>query len=236
MTPLAGTLWRLLHVPGLLRSPASGYFWINLYPLIPWPGIMALGFVFGALLKRTPAQRQRIILLIGAGSILSFALLRFSKFYGDPLPWKPQSSSIRTFMSFLDVQKYPPSLLFVLATLGISLCLLAFFDRWQSRESFRTVRSVLSIYGRVPFFYYVLHFTLIHLAAALTTAALGLDWRWWFGLPPTSGVMAGHPPGFGFSLPIVYLVWLAIVALCYFPCRWFARLKQSNRSPLLSYL
>jgi uncharacterized membrane protein len=236
MTPLAGTLWRLLHVRGLLRPPASGYFWLNLYPLIPWPGIMALGFGFGALLLRTPAQRQRIILLLGLGSVLSFALLRFSNFYGNPLPWKPQVSSARTFMSFLDVYKYPPSLLFVLATLGISLCLLALFDRWQSRESFRLMRSVLSVYGHVPFFYYVLHFTLIHLAALLTTAALGLDWRWWFGLPPTSSFMVGQPPGFGFSLPIVYLIWFGIVAICYFPCRWFARLKQRSHTVWLSYL
>jgi uncharacterized membrane protein len=161
-------------------------------------------------------------------------------------------------MSFLDVQKYPPSLLFVLATLGVSLCLMACFDRWQTGKGWDEsgtqaegsrwregrkgnwvtgrIRGILSVYGRVPFFYYVLHFTLIHLAAVLTTAALGLNWRWWFGLPPTSGVMAGHPSGYGFSLPIVYLVWLAIVALCYFPCRWFAGLKQRSRSPWLSYL
>jgi hypothetical protein len=112
---------------------------------------------------------------------------------------------------------------------------MALFDRWQTRDSFRSVRAVLSIYGRVPFFYYLLHFTTIHLAALLTTAAMGLDWRWWFQLPP-GGVFAGHPPGFGFSLPMVYLIWLAIVALCYFPCKWYAGVKQRNKSPWLSYL
>ena len=241
MTPVAGTLWRLLHVPGLLRSPATGYFWLNLYPLIPWPGIMTLGFVFGALLQRPAASRQRLILLIGSVSILCFAVLRFTNRYGDPLPWKPQTTSARTFMSFMDLQKYPPSLLYALATLGVSLCLMAMFDHenesgTQEGRKRRGITSILTIYGRVPFFYYVLHFTLIHLAAVLVTAALGLNWRWWFGVPPTGSVIGGHPPGFGFSLPIVYLIWLAIVTICYFPCRLFAELKQRNRSPWLSYL
>jgi hypothetical protein len=92
------------------------------------------------------------------------------------------------------------------------------------------------VFGRVPFFYYILHFTTIHLAALLATAALGLDWRWWIRLAPTGGIFAGQPLGYGFSLPIVYLVWLAIVAFCYFPCRWFADVKQRNKSPWLSYL
>ncbi|MEO5717144.1 MAG: heparan-alpha-glucosaminide N-acetyltransferase domain-containing protein [Chthoniobacterales bacterium] len=236
MSPVAGTLWRLLHVPGLLRPVSSGYFWINLYPLLPWPGIMALGFVFGALLTRPAGQRQKMMLLLGFGSVVAFAVLRFSNRYGDPLPWKHLASGGRTFMSFLDLQKYPPSLLFVLATLGIALCLMAWFDRWQARDNFRKVRAILSIYGRVPFFYYVLHFTTIHLAALLTTAALGLNWRWWCMLPPGGGIFAGKPPGFGFSLAVVYIVWLAVVIFCYFPCRWFAGVKQRNRSAWLSYL
>ncbi|MDQ6626756.1 MAG: heparan-alpha-glucosaminide N-acetyltransferase domain-containing protein [Verrucomicrobiota bacterium] len=233
--PVAGTIWRLLHVPGFLVAPASGNFWMALYPLIPWPGIMALGFAFGVFLQRAPAQRQRVTLLLGGASLFLFSLLRSTNLYGDPLPWRHQVSAERTFMSFMDVQKYPPSLLYVLVTLGVSLLLLAAFDRWHSRDIFLPVRSILSVYGRVPFFYYVLHFTSIHLAALLTTAALGLDWRWWVSMPP-SAFVAGKPPGYGFSLPIVYLVWLLIVIFCYFPCRWFAGVKQRNRSVWLSYL
>ena len=231
-----GTLWRLLHVPGVLVPPTSGYLWLNLYPLIPWPGIMALGFAFGILLQRPPPRRQVAILGLGIASILVFALLRWSNLYGDPQPWKIQVSAERTFMSFLDVQKYPPSLLFVLVTLGVSLCLMAAFEALQAGDHFKRVRSILSVYGRVPFFYYLLHFTTIHLAALLTTAALGLDWRWWIRLSPAGSVFAGQPPGYGFSLPIVYLVWLTIVILCYFPCKWFAGVKRRNRSPWLSYL
>jgi uncharacterized membrane protein len=236
MGPFAGTLWRLLHVPGVLVSPTTGNLWLNLYPLIPWPGIMALGFAFGSFLQWPPSARRRAMLGVGAGSLLVFTLLRWSNLYGDPTPWKQQVSGERTFMSFMDVQKYPPSLLFVLATLGVSLCLMAAFDAWQTRGSFKWLRSILSVYGKVPFFYYVLHFTAIHLAALLTTAALGLDWRWWIRLVPSGSIFAGQPPGYGFSLPIVYLVWLAIVTLCYFPCKWFAGVKQRNKSPWLSYL
>jgi len=236
MGPFTGTVWRLLHVPGVLVPPATGNLWLNLYPLIPWPGIMALGFAFGSFLQCPPSQRRRAMLSLGAGSLLVFALLRWSNLYGDPGPWKQQVSGERTFMSFLDVQKYPPSLLFVLVTLGVSICLMAAFDAWQTRGSFKWLRSILSVYGKVPFFYYVLHFTAIHLAALLTTAALGLDWRWWLRLAPAGSIFAGQPPGYGFSLPIVYLVWLAIVTLCYFPCKWFAGVKQRSKNPWLSYL
>lgn len=118
--PIAGTVWRFLHVPGPIVQPSSGNFWINLYPLVPWPGIMALGLAFGTLLQRPPPQRRRTILLIGTSSLVAFALLRFSNLYGNPLRWKPQSSGARTFMSFMDVQKYPPSLLFVLVTISVA--------------------------------------------------------------------------------------------------------------------
>jgi uncharacterized membrane protein len=236
MTPLLGTLWRFLHVPGMLVPPASGNFWITLYPLIPWPGIMALGFALGPLLQRPAGQRQRLTLLLGLGSIAIFTILRFTNRYGDPLPWSQQTSPLRTFLSFMELQKYPPSLLFLLATLGVSLCLMSAFDGWQARGSFRPARAILSLFGRVPFFYYFLHFTMIHLAALLTTAALGLNWRWWIALPPQGSALVGKPEAFGFSLPIVYLIWLAIVALCYFPCQWFAGVKQRRRRPWLSYL
>jgi len=236
MNQVARTVWRLLHQPGVLVPVETGNLWLNLYPLIPWPGIMALGFAFGALLQRPSSTRSRAMLGLGTGSLFIFALLRWTNLYGDPGSWKYQGSGERTLMSFIDVQKYPPSLLFVLVTLGVSLCLMAAFDSWQSRDRFKPLRSILAVYGRVPFFYYVLHFTTIHLAALLMSAALGLDWRWWIRLPPNGGIFAGYPPGWGFSLPIVYLVWLAIVVLCYFPCRWFAGVKQRNNSRWLSYL
>jgi uncharacterized membrane protein len=236
MGTFAGTVWRLLHVPGVLVPPTSGNLWLNLYPLIPWPGIMALGFGFGVFLQRPASTRWSAMLGFGVGALLIFVGLRWTNLYGDPQPWKHQLSGERTFMSFLDLQKYPPSLLYVLATLGVSLCLMAAFEAWHARNDLKRVRSILSVYGRVPFFYYVLHFTTIHLAAVLTSAALGLDWRWWFRLPPAGGVFAGQPAGYGFSLPVVYLVWLAIVTLCYFPCKWFADLKQRNKGPWLSYL
>jgi len=239
MSPTAGTLWRLLHVAGPLIPPSSGYLWLNLYPLIPWPGIMALGFVFGRVLQQAPGKRERSILLLGMGAIALFVIVRFINSYGDPFHWKTQSSGLRTFLSFINVQKYPPSLLYSLVTLGLALCLMSLFGWVESGKQEPRKRNwifgILSVFGRVPFLYYLLHFTTIHLAALLTTAAMGLDWRWWFALPP-GGVIAGHPPGFGFSLPIVYLTWLAIVTFCYIPCRWYAGVKQRNKSSWLSYL
>lgn len=236
MGPIAATTWKLLHVPGVLRPPTSGYFWLNLYPLIPWPGIMALGFAFGALLKRPPAARAKSMLLLGAVAICAFVALRFVNGYGEPFPWKHQATPGRTFMSFMDVQKYPPSLMFSQVTLGVSLCLMSGLERLQERGALKSVRDVLSVFGRVPFFYYLLHFTLIHIAAIVTSAVLGLDWTWWFGLPPTRSALAGQPPGYGFSLGVVYAMWALIIFLCYFPCRWYAALKQRSRSPWLSYL
>ncbi len=158
-----------------LVPPASGNLWLNLYPLIPWPGIMALGFAFGSFLQWPSLQRRRAMLGVGgrlAPRLRPVALERISTAIRDP--GSNETSGERTFMSFLDVQKYPPSLLFVMVTLGVSLCLMAAFDAWQTRGSFKApLRSILSVYGKVPFFYYVLHFSAIHLAALLTTAALG---------------------------------------------------------------
>ncbi|GAC1655878.1 MAG: hypothetical protein NVS9B15_16840 [Acidobacteriaceae bacterium] len=94
----------------------------------------------------------------------------------------------------------------------------------------------LRVHGKVPFFYYLLHFTSVHFAALLTTAALGLNWRWWESIPPKGSFLLGLPPGFGFRLPMVYLIWFLIVALCYLPCKWYAGVKQGSQSRWLSYL
>jgi hypothetical protein len=150
MSPMAGMLWRLLHVPGPLLPPSSGYLWLNLYPLIPWPGIMALGFVFGRVLQQTDGKRARTILLLGMGAIALFAIVRFTNSYGDPRPWQVQSSGVRTFLSFINVQKYPPSLLFVLVTLGLAVCLMALFDRWQN-EWAQALRSQSDLEAQTGF-------------------------------------------------------------------------------------
>jgi uncharacterized membrane protein len=167
--------------------------------------------------------------------LASFILLRWSNLYGDPAPWTPQNNWWRTLLSFFNVQKYPPSLLFLLATLGIAALVMFAIDSSEQRAAFRRARGVLEVYGRVPFFFFLLHIALIHLLALIVTAATGGNWRWWIAEMPNGGVLTGHPPGYGYGLSIVWGIWIFVVALCYPACKWYAAVKSRSRNPLLSY-
>jgi uncharacterized membrane protein len=232
-----GWLWRLLHVPGLLTNPpTSPPVIVVAYPLLPWVGVMALGYAFGSMLLEGRGRRLRFELRAGAAMLAAFALLRGSNLYGDPAGWSAQSSWWRTLLSFFDVQKYPPSLLFLLATLGVAALVMAAVEHAEGRGTFKRARGVLGVYGRVPLFYFLLHIALIHLLALAASAASGGDWRWWLTESPNGGVLAGHPPGYGYGLGVVWCVWVFVVALCYPACKWYAGVKARGRSPLLSYL
>jgi hypothetical protein len=172
----------------------------------------------------------------GAAMLAAFALLRWSNLYGDPAGWSAQSSPGRTLLSFFNVQKYPPSLLFLLATLGVAALVMAALEYAEGRAIFERTRGVLKVYGRVPLFYFLLHIALIHLLALVASAAGGGDWRWWLTEFPNGGVLTGHPPGYGYGLAVVWGVWVFVVALCYPVCRWYAGVKTRSRNPLLSYL
>ena len=172
----------------------------------------------------------------GAAMLAAFALLRWSNLYGDPAGWSAQSNWGRTLFSFFNVQKYPPSLLFLLATLGVSALVMAAVEYAEGRGALERARGVLRVYGRVPLFYFLLHIALIHLLALAASAAGGGDWRWWLTEFPNGGVLAGHPPGYGYGLGVVWCVWIFVVALCYPACRWYAGVKARSRNPLLSYL
>lgn len=231
MTPAVwgawGDLWKILHVPGRVQI-TENYRLFVAYPLIPWIGVMAVGFAFGALVRNERTERRRILLWLGLGLTLVFLILRATNLYGDPQPWKPQTSGVFTVLSFLDCTKYPPSLLYLLMTLGPALVALSIFDR----ELGRWARPVI-VFGRVPLFYYLLHLPLIHLLAGLITYvrqgnADGI-WHGPFGPGPAD------PENFGFKLLGVYAVWLAVILLLYPLCRWFADLKQSRREAWLSY-
>ena len=203
------------------------------YPLLPWIGIMALGYCLGNLF--TPAftaeRRKKILLMLGAGTIALFVLLRFINVYGDPHPWSQQPTGMYTFLSFINVNKYPPSLLYTLMTLGSALLFLAFTENSNSKIS-----KIVSVYGRVPMFYYLLHIFIIHL---VTLAAAGLfttfSWHVWILKEPlwfTKTLV-----GYGFSLGVVYLVWIAIVAGVYPLCKWYDKYKTSHKEKWwLSYL
>jgi uncharacterized membrane protein len=212
-------LWNLLHVGGRTS------FGIVAYPLIPWVGVMALGFVLGSLYQLPPSQRRPMLWVLGATALVLFVLLRAANGYGDPHPWQPQATALMTLMSFLDVEKYPPSLLYLLVTLGTALLLLAAFERVRGR-----VAEVLATFGRVPLFVYVAHIALAHLLAGLLALALG------YGTDVLTNDFMSLPRDWGFDLPVVYVAWLCVLAMLYPACRWFAALKRRRTDWWLSYL
>jgi uncharacterized membrane protein len=221
-------LWMALHSPGffLLKPPATGV--LVLYPLIPWVGVMACGYGLGALLQRP--DRGRILFRVGAALTLAFLVIRGINLYGNGTagllavgPWTRQPTFTSTVIAFFDVLKYPPSLDFVLVTIGPALMVLALFERLQEKNF---AAKILLVYGRVPLFYYVLHIYLLHLMA-IVAARFFRQPVWWlfhgaFFTQPT-------PPGYGHDLPFVYLMWMVAVALLYYPCKRYMEFKRRHR-------
>jgi uncharacterized membrane protein len=195
---------------------------------------MALGFCTGPVLELPPERRQRVILRLGLGLTFAFLALRAINHYGDGEPWSWGSSAVYTVLWFLNTTKYPPSLQFLLMTLGPALLLLAFFDRRSLSRS-----SPLIVFGRVPLFYFVLHFVAAHIAAfALAVATYG--WSaftfMWQPVPSMGGNAKAFPSGFGWDLWVAYAVWITIVVALYPLCRWFAFVKERRRDWWLPFL
>jgi uncharacterized membrane protein len=212
----ASWAWRVLHEPGLVPLGDGAKLYI-LYPLIPWVGVMAAGYLFGPVMQLEDRARQRLLFGFGAAVTLGFIVLRATNLYGDPDPWSAQESLRSTVLSFLNCEKYPPSLLYLMMTLGPALMLLASFEHARG-----TFARLLATFGQVPFFYYVIHIYLIHaLAVAIAFATSG-------GLTST--------PAIGLSLPGIYFVWLLVLVLLYPICRWFAELKERGSGWWWSYL
>jgi uncharacterized membrane protein len=228
----AAGLWNILHQPGLV--PGLGVPTIVAYPLVPWIAVMALGFCLGPVYLLEPGRRQRLLIRLGAAATIGFVLLRALDRYGDPAPWVAQPTTAYTILSFLNTTKYPPSLAFLLMTLGPVLLALAWLDRHPPRPS-----HPLVVFGRVPLFYFVLHFYAAHLAAVvLAIMSYGRDaLRFVFHpVPSMGGPSALFPPGFGYDLGVVYLVWALIVLALYPLCRWFAGVKARRRNWWTGYL
>ena len=227
-----GWLWKILHEGFAVIALGGGRVAYVIYPLIPWIGVMAVGYCFGRLFDLDPPRRRRVLMRLGLALTAAFVGLRFLNVYGDPSPWAVQPDGLKTALSFLRASKYPPSLLYLLMTLGPSIMALSVLDR----ISLRSWNPVL-VFGRVPLFFYVVHWYVIH-STALVFAWLRygrVDFI--FALPPAlSFVPPSYPPGYGYDLWIVYLVWIAIVAALYPVCRWFAEVKARRRSVWLSYL
>lgn len=223
-------LWQLLYFGGDFTLWRGGPTFVVLYSIIPWIGVMAAGYAFGAVMRLDEARRRRICLQLGAAMIVGFLLLRAVDGYGDPRPWHAQLERMPAPLAFLNTAKYPASLLFLLMTLGPTILLLPWLERARGR-----VAEWTAVFGRVPFFYYVLHLPLIHLVAVLISLVrTPADTAWLFANHPMFPPPV--PDGYAYSLPLLYLVWAAVVVALYVPCRWFAGLKQRRKDPWLSYL
>ncbi|MFZ1069940.1 MAG: heparan-alpha-glucosaminide N-acetyltransferase domain-containing protein [Methyloceanibacter sp.] len=212
----ASWAWHLLHEPGLVPLGHGVNLYV-LYPLIPWSGVMGAGYLLGPVMQLEERTRQRVLFGLGAAVTLGFVVLRATNLYGDPAPWTPQQTLLPTVLSFLNCEKYPPSLLYLMMTLGPALMLLASFE--HARGAFA---RLLATFGQVPFFYYVVHLYLIHALAVATTFAM-------------TGVLT-RTPTIGLGLPGIYFVWLLVLVLLYPICRWFAELKERGSGWWWSYL
>jgi uncharacterized membrane protein len=225
----AGWLWTLLYSGPSMLEPSSSVRVLAIYPLIPWLGMVLAGYGFGRVLLLDVDRRRRVALQLGLAVTVTFVLLRALNRYGDPTPWSWGKTGVATVMSFLNCEKYPPSLLYTLMTLGPALVGLALFDRTPGIIA----RSFITL-GRVPLFYYMLHLPLIHLAA-LGYAFLRYR-RLDFAFELLSFEPKNVPADYPLSLPWVYLITLAVVLALYPACAWFARLKVRSNSAWLSYL
>jgi uncharacterized membrane protein len=222
MGPVIGALplgeaWKVLYI-GFFNGPVNGTPLIVLYSIIPWIGVMAAGYGFGTVLMLEPPRRRRLCLRIGVGAIALFVVLRAFNIYGDPRPWSA-SGPMPGLLSFLNTTKYPASLSFLLMTLGPTIALIPLLDRARGR-----LAQWLTVFGRVPFFYYVLHIPLIHaLALVVSKIRLGVVSPWLFTNHPMAN--PAPPEGYMWSLGLLYLVWAVAVVLLYVPCRRYAELK-----------
>jgi uncharacterized membrane protein len=222
-------LWSILHSPGLiLKEPGHSIF--VAYALIPWVGVTAAGYGLGQIYRWPSERRKAFLLPLGTGLTAAFVVLRGINVYGDPLPWSTQRSAAFTVLSFLNTNKYPPSLLYLLMTLGPALLFLWAVDAGTPQW----LRPALTI-GKVPMFYYLLHIPLLHLLAVAVCYAKYGQVHWMFESPTPRQFPITPPPGWGYSLPIIYLIWACVVLALYPLCRWFAGLKQRRSDEWLSY-
>lgn len=223
--------WNMLHQPGF-KPLGSGHNLFVFYPMLPWAGLMLLGYCCGKLFTHsTEAKRNRALLLTGFAAIMLLVVLRFINIYGDPLIWKKQPTAMQTFFAFMNVQKYPPSLLFMCGTIGPLLIALALI-----KNTAAGVAQKISVFGRVPLFYFAVHFFILHTAQIITyllsghTVAEGLK-----GSP--ASLFKFSAPGEGYSLAVVYVIWFAVVLLMYPICKAYDTYKTVHKQKWwLSYL
>lgn len=227
---LPSFLWSFLHEQ---RFFAAGHLGIFLgYPILPWIGIMATGYCLGGLYAADydAVKRKKILIYLGLGAIALFILIRAINVYGDPSSWAVQKTPVFTFLSFLNTTKYPPSLLYTLMTIGPAFLFLAFTEK-----PLNAITAKIAVFGRVPMFYYIVHIYLIHL---LAIGAAVINGHKWSDMILTTWVsMSPQLKGYGFSLPVVYIIWIILLIGLYPLCKWYDAYKRNHREKWwLSYL
>jgi len=215
-------------LPGAIPISANRVF-IMAYPPIPWLGIMLAGFAAGKLFTVAALKRRKIFLGVGLSALLLFVVLRFINIYGDPSVWSPQKNFVYTCLSFINVTKYPPSLLFCLITLGVLFLVFAFI-----KQSDNKLISTISVYGKVPMFYFLVHFYLIHILMIMMLLLQGFHWA---DFDFASGNF-GRPKNLqsGIGLWKVYVIWVLVVIILYKPCLWYWKYKSTHKNWWLKYL
>lgn len=224
-------IWLVLHQPGIVPLFENATFLFVAYPLIPWIGVMTAGYWFGVVYTWESARRHKFLFILGISLTLLFIVIRAVNIYGDPQLWKTQESFVFTFLSFINVTKYPPSLLFLLMTLGAAILILAWTEGIRN-NNFLT--RIIITFGRVPLFYFILQMFLAHGLGVLLSYLVGKDTNYLFLNFPASATEA--PPDAGFSLWVVYAAWLGGLAILYPLCRWYAEFKKHHQGFPFSYL
>ncbi len=228
--PVSSGIWTFLHIFGVI--PMGNITILSGYPMIPWVFVMLLGYHFGELYKPSygAEKRKKALIWLGLGMLLAFVIIRATNIYGDAIKWEVQDTASFTVLSFFNLTKYPPSLLFLLVTLGIPMIFLAFAENWRGK-----LTEWLVVIGRVPMFFYIIHLYVIHFFALLAAMATGFQASdmvidLWITLQP-------ELQGYGFSLWVVYLIWLILIIALYPICKWYDGYKTRNRQYWwLSYL
>ncbi|HEX8831964.1 MAG TPA: heparan-alpha-glucosaminide N-acetyltransferase domain-containing protein, partial [Longimicrobium sp.] len=225
----AQALWMVLHQPGFV--PVLGVRLLVLYPLLPWIGVLLCGYCLGHVYGWEAERRRRFLVRLGVAMTIGFLALRALNVYGDPVPWSVQPrGAVYTALSFLNLNKYPPSLLFLLMTLGPALIALAAMERTGRGPLSRA----LVVFGRVPLFFYLLQWIVAHGLAVMAGYAAGQPVAWQFQNFPER--FANPPVGTGFGMGVVYAAWLLSIALLYPLCAWFAGVKRRRTEWWLRYL
>lgn len=216
-------LWKMLHVDSTFSI--GSFVVYAVYPMIPWVGVMALGYVFSDFYRQEPQIRQKNMLILGLFVIILFLIIRGINVYGDNHPWSVQSSLGMTIVSFFNVNKYPPSLSYLLMTLGPSIILLVVFEHIKGWFS-----NFLIVFGRVPMFFYVVHIYAIHLLCVFLGLYQG------FSLDQLTNDFLNLPQEYGFGLEVTYFWWGILIAISYFLCRSYIRFKRGKKHPFYSYI